>query len=122
MSTVSVLLIDDNATFTRFAVRFIEAEAQFDIVGVAQNARDGLSLAETHRPDAILLDLAMPDVNGLEAIPMLQQAVPKSKIVVLSMHDGIEYSNKALSLGASGFVSKKAMVQELVPLLNDLLS
>lgn len=121
MNTVSVLLIDDNTTFTRFAKRFIETDPRLSVVATAHSAKEGMALVPEHRPGAIVLDLAMPDMNGLEALPALREIDPDVPIVVLSMHDDPKYVENARSLGASAFVSKKTVAQDLLPALRTLL-
>lgn len=121
MRTVSVLLIDDNTTFTRFAKRYIETDPHLSVIATAHSAKEGLDLVQTRRPEAIVLDLAMPDMNGFDALPALREIDPDVPIVVLSMHDAPKYVEHARRLGASAFVSKKTVAQDLLPTLRALL-
>jgi DNA-binding NarL/FixJ family response regulator len=121
MHTVSVLLIDDNTTFTRFAKQYIETDPHLSVAATAHSAKEGLALVPTHRPEAIVLDLAMPDMNGFDALPALREIDPDVPIIVLSMHDDPKYVENARGLGATAFVSKKTVAQDLLPTLRALL-
>jgi DNA-binding NarL/FixJ family response regulator len=121
MPDASVLLIDDNTTFIRFAKRFIDADPRLSVVAAANSADEGLRLAPLHRPMFILLDLAMPGMSGFEVLPSLREAAPDTQIVILSMHDSPDYIEKALRLGAAAYVSKKTVAEDLLPLLHALI-
>lgn len=80
----------------------------------ASNGAETLALAEQTQPNLILLDLSMPSLGGLEALPLLRQVAPNAKILVLTMHDDEGYLRQALRSGASGYVLKKAVDSELI--------
>ena len=111
--TIRVLLADDNATFVAAVRQFLSSMTGTDVVGVAHNGRDAMALCESLRPDLLLLDIGMPEMNGLEAARRMQQWDRPPLIVFLSMHNGQAYRDAARQLGASGFISKADFVDEL---------
>ncbi len=107
--TTSVLLIDDNATFLRIAARFLGDHGDIRVVGTAPGGEEGLKLAKKLKPQIILLDLAMPDLPGLDAIPLLREVLPEVKLIALTMLDTDAYRTAAKTAGADAFVAKAAM-------------
>lgn len=113
---LTILLVDDNQTFITAVRHFLDRLAGVNIVGQARDGKSALALLRRHRPALVLLDIAMPGMNGLElARAILQEAAPP-QLVFLSMHDNREYRAAASDLGAE-FVSKADFVTELLPLL-----
>lgn len=117
---IRLLVIDDNANFLETLVRFIARDPQLTVVGAAGNARDGLALAKLHQPDIVLVDLQMPEVSGLEAIPLLRARVPTACIVAMTLYDEKMFEQAALKQGAHAFIEKDRMVQELNALVHKL--
>jgi two-component system response regulator NreC len=113
-SPVRVLIVDDHAV-VRSGIRLLLAnEADMDPVGEAGSAREAIFEARSLKPDVILMDVVMPDGNGLEAIPTLLHENPESKILVLSMQDDPRYVREAFDAGARGYVLKEAADVEVV--------
>ena len=114
MSAIRVLIVDDHA-IVRDGIRALLARAEgIDVVGEAGGGRDAIALARALSPDVILMDIAMPDLGGLEAALEIHKDRPASKIVVLSQYSDPEYVKRALKSGASGYVLKKAAGADLV--------
>ncbi|MFQ5615031.1 MAG: response regulator [Anaerolineales bacterium] len=109
-----VLLADDHAVLRTGLRLLLENERGFRIVGEASSGVATLALAEDLQPDLILLDLSMPGLGGLDALPTLRRVAPDTKILVLTMHDNPQYLRRALSDGASGYILKKAADVELL--------
>jgi DNA-binding NarL/FixJ family response regulator len=107
-----VLLGDDHALMIE-GLRSVLA-SDFEIVGVASNGRDLVAEAERLKPDAVLLDVSMPLLNATEAARRIRQAVPRSKLVFVTQIADRAYVEAALELGASSYVLKECVVQELV--------
>lgn len=104
--SVRVLLVDDQAS-TRDLVRWtLEDDQRFRVVGEAPDGREAVALARHHQPDLVLLDLAMPGVGGLEALPLLRAVAPQARIVVFSSLDPADVADRALSQGAAGYLCK----------------
>ncbi len=90
------------------------AQPDLTIVGEASSGAEALALAEQTQPNLILLDLSMPSLGGLEALPLLRKLLPNCRILVLTMHDDEGYLRQALRSGAAGYVLKKAVDSELI--------
>jgi len=103
---IRILIADDHDIVRAGIRRFLELENDMEIVGEAGTGRETLSLCGKLKPDVILLDLDMPDIDGLEAIPQLVALHPEVGILVLTMHDNEEYAIRAMKSGAMGFVLK----------------
>lgn len=117
MTPIPVLLVDDNPAFLRMATRFLQEHCGSVVVvaGVAGGGEEALVKAQDLRPEVVLLDLAMPDLPGLEVIPRLRAALPEVGIVVLTLLDVAAYRQAALEAGADGFVSKATLGTNLLP-------
>lgn len=118
---IRVLLADDHAVLRSGLRLLLTGTNEYEIVGEASSGTETLSLAEQLQPDLILLDLSMPALGGLEALPTLRKLVPSARILILTMHDDPQYLRQALKHGASGYVLKKAADAELLSALRAVL-
>ena len=114
--TLKILLIDDNRTFIAAVRHFLDRLDGVAVVGQAHDGKTALAHVREDMPDIVLLDIAMPGMNGLELARALRQAHTPPRIIFLSMHDNQEYRAAAQELDA-GFVSKADFVSELIPTL-----
>ena len=96
-------------------------EAKFDIAGVAEDGRTLLRAAEQLKPDVILLDISMPQLNGIEVARRLSKSLPKSKLIFVTMHADATFVTEALRAGASGYVVKKSAPKELMTAIEEVL-
>lgn len=113
MEKICILLADDH-TILRSGIRaLLEAEPDFSVVGEAEDGRAAVTLACQLKPDVVLMDIAMPLLNGLEATRQLKQQCPETRVLVLSMHDNEEYIRQALEAGAMGYILKDAATHDL---------
>jgi len=112
--SIRVLIVDDHAVVRSGLRLLLGAEADLEPVGEAGNARDAVFQARALKPDVILLDLVMPDGNGLDVLPQLVHENPDAKVLVLSMQDEPRYVREAFAAGASGYVLKEAADTEVV--------
>src|SRR5688572_22712449 len=113
MKPIRVLLADDH-TLVRAGIRGLLASlAGVEVIGEAGDGHEALRLAETLRPDVLLLDIGMPGMNGLEAAARLAKLDPAIRVIILSMHMSEEYVLQALRAGAAGYLLKGADVAEL---------
>ncbi len=111
---VRVLIADDH-TIVRSGVRLLlQAEADIEVVGEALNGDEAVALAESLRPDVVLMDIAMPGMDGLEATRQIKARFPEMHVLVLTMHRSDEYFFEMLKAGASGYVLKGAETNELI--------
>ncbi len=110
----TLLLADDHAVLRSGLKLLLQSQPDFQVVGEAASGIETLTLAERLQPDLILLDLSMPQLGGLDALPTLKKLCPAAKILILTMHDDPQYLRTALKSGASGYVLKKAADSELI--------
>jgi two-component system response regulator NreC len=112
--SVRILIVDDHAVVRSGLRLLLQAEEDLEPVGEAGTARDAIFQARALKPDVILMDVVMPDGNGLDAIPTLLHERPDTKVLMLSMQDDPQYVRQAFSAGASGYVLKEAADTEVV--------
>ena len=111
---VRILLADDHAVLRSGLRLLLSSQEGLAVVGEASTGTETLSLAEKLQPDLILLDLSMPALGGLDALPALRKLAPLARILILTMHDDPQYLRQALQNGAAGYVLKKAADVELL--------
>ncbi|MBV5348049.1 response regulator transcription factor [bacterium] len=116
-----VLLADDHAVLRSGLRLLLTSQNEFEVIGEASSGSETLTLAEQLQPDLILLDLSMPSLGGLDALPALRKLVPSARILILTMHDDPQYLRQALKHGASGYVLKKAADAELLSAMRGVL-
>ncbi len=110
----TVLVVDDHTMFRQALVCLMETRPdRFCVVGEAQNSCEALSLAHDARPDLVLLDLGLPDCNGIDIIDSLREELPDAKIIMLSAFDDGQYVYDAICEGAAGFLTKNLSAQQL---------
>lgn len=115
MSDITTILLADDHAILRSGLRLlIEGQPDFKVVGEAGTGQEAVSKARELRPHVILLDLNMPGMDGLSALPMMHRESPDSRILILTMHDDVSYLQEALRTGASGYILKKAVDNELI--------
>ncbi|MFN7087228.1 MAG: response regulator [Burkholderiales bacterium] len=113
MKAVRILLADDH-TIVRAGIRsLLESPGKYEVVAEASNGHEALELARALRPDIVLMDIAMPGVNGLEATATLTRELPDTRVIILSMHAGEDFVRQALRAGAAAYLLKESATQEL---------
>ena len=114
---IRVILADDH-TLVRAGIRaLLEKLPGVEVVGEASDGREVLNLVKLHRPDMVLMDVAMPGLNGLEAAARMAKEFPDVRVIFLSMHHNEEYVWRALKAGVAGYLLKKAATTELATAL-----
>jgi two-component system response regulator NreC len=108
------LLLADDHQLVRQGLRVLLEQAGMVVLGEAADGLEALQLAHTHPPDVAILDIAMPHLNGLETARRLREAVPQTKIIVLTMHTEEAYVLEALQAGAGGYVLKTQAAVDIV--------
>jgi two-component system response regulator NreC len=114
MKTVRILLADDHTVIRQGLRLLLEREAGFEVVGEAADGRQAIDLAASTRPDVAILDLAMPNLNGVEAARHIGAHSPSTAIVILSMHSDESYLLQALKAGARAYLLKDSADTELI--------
>ncbi len=113
-NTIKLLIVDDHPVVRKGISICLARHQQMQVIGEAANGRDALRLARELRPDIMLMDIDMPQMNGLAATEALRRELPKVKVLILSMHSNTEYVLRIIQSGARGFVLKEAPTDELV--------
>ncbi len=113
MDKLRVLLVDDHSLVRAGIRALLETMARVEIVGEASGGRAAIELARAHRPDIVLMDIAMDDMDGLAATRAITAEHRAVKVIVLSMHDTGDFFDQALRCGARGYLLKDAAVAEL---------
>jgi DNA-binding NarL/FixJ family response regulator len=111
VSAIRILLADDH-TLVRAGFRSLLEKLGFQVVGEAENGVQAIQLVESLRPNIVLMDIAMPDMNGLEATAQIVQNYPGVRVIILSMHATPEYARRAVMAGAAGYLLKDASAAE----------
>ncbi|MBB3176391.1 response regulator transcription factor [Variovorax sp. Sphag1AA] len=112
--TIRLFLVDDHPLVRDGLRARLSSLPEIDIVGEADGAAEALPLIEELKPDLVLADVGMKDINGIELAAQLQQRQPEVRVVMLSMYDNPEYVQQALQAGARGYVLKDAPASEIV--------
>jgi DNA-binding NarL/FixJ family response regulator len=113
MAKIRVLLADDHNLFRAGLRSLLQALDDVEVVAQAGDGREALRLLEAHRPDVVLLDIMMPDLNGLDAVAQIARPCPGTRVIILSMSAQSESVLKALRAGAAGYLVKTADPAEL---------
>ena len=112
MKRITVLLADDHSLVAEGLKRLLEPE--FDLVGVVEDGRKLLASARELRPDVIVSDITMPELNGVEALEELKKDDPDVRVVFLTMQQHVAYARQAMEAGALGYVLKHSAAEELI--------
>jgi PAS domain S-box-containing protein len=116
-----VVLVDDS-TDVRDLVRLrLEGSGVLQVVAEAGDGREAIDLARAHQPDLLLLDISMPEMDGIEALPLIREASPRTRVVVFSGFEGSDVEQQVRALGAVGFYDKSVSLKDLTAALIDLL-
>ncbi len=114
MKKIRIILADDHSVVRQGFRRILEAQPDMDIVGEASNGREALEQAAKLTPDVVVMDVAMPELNGIEATRRLSEATPHSRVLALSMHKDSVYVREILRAGARGYLLKDAVDEDLI--------
>lgn len=121
-SMIKILIADDHAVVRRGLRQIINDEPDFEVVAEAQNGQEVMDKIEKSNCDVVVLDITMPDKNGLVVLQEVKAARPRLPILILSMHPEDQFALRALKLGASGYLTKESAPEELVGALRKVTS
>jgi len=111
---IRILLADDHAVVRQGFGRILASHDDMEVVGEAGNGREAVQLAEELKPDVVVMDVSMPELNGIEATRRLTKAAPRTRVLALSMHKDSVYVREILRAGAQGFLLKDASDHDLI--------
>jgi DNA-binding NarL/FixJ family response regulator len=119
MKPITVLLADDHTVMREGLRSLLKAEADIVVIGEAHNGRLAVELTKELFPAVVVMDIAMPQLNGLEATRQIRQAVPATKVLILSAHNDDEYVEHAAAAGAAGYLLKQSSAQILAQAIRE---
>ncbi len=111
--TIQVFLVDDQSMIRAALRAFLNQREHFTVCGDCGDARDAVEQMKRARPDVVVLDITMPGLSGLDAIPLIRKALPRTRILMLTHHEGETFVERALQAGAEGYLSKDSDPAEL---------
>src|SRR3977135_2234377 len=114
---IRVVIVDDHALARAGMQRLLSGARHLEIVGEAANGRDAVTLCRRLRPDLVLMDVRLPDVDGLVATRAIREALPDTRVLLVTMYDAPEYASEALRAGAAGYLLKGASRREVLSAL-----
>lgn len=113
----SLLVVDDHPMFRQGLVTFLSQTTGFEIIGEAANGHEGLTKARQLKPDLVLMDISLPDMNGIDVTRQILSSNPGIKVIILSMHSKIDFITDAFKAGASGYITKETTGEKLIECL-----
>jgi len=111
--SIKIVIADDHSIMREGLRLLIEKEGDMEVIGEAENGRRAVEMAETLKPDIIVMDVSMPDLNGIEATRQIVGRIEGIKVIALSMHSGREFVMDMLQAGVSGYILKESCPEEL---------
>jgi DNA-binding NarL/FixJ family response regulator len=114
MSKLRIFLADDHAVVREGLKRLVESQTDMEVIGEAQDGREAIQKAVELRPDIMVIDVSMPELNGAQATRQLKQSFPKLAVLALTVHEDKSYLRELLEAGASGYVLKRTAADELI--------
>lgn len=112
--TVSVLLAEDHTIVRQGLAKLLEAEPRIQVIGEARNGREAITKVEELKPDVVIMDIAMPLLNGIEATRQIKKKRPQTKVIILSMHSHDRFISELFTLGASGYLLKDSSGPDII--------
>ncbi|MDA1476568.1 two-component system response regulator DegU [Bacillus sp. CLL-7-23] len=114
MNKVNIVIIDDHQLFREGVKRILDFEPTFEVVAEGDDGDEAARIVEHYHPDVVIMDINMPNVNGVEATKQLVDLFPESKVIILSIHDDENYVTHALKTGARGYLLKEMDADTLI--------
>lgn len=112
--TIKVLIVDDHGVVAEGLRFVVEAQGDMEVIGCVQDSQEGVRRSVATRPDVVLMDHAMPVLNGTEAARMIHEHCPETRVIMLSMYSDAVHVLRALQAGATGYVVKRSAAKEVV--------
>src|SRR6266487_2647961 len=119
-ASIRVLLADDHDILRQGLKMLLSMHQEMQVVGEARTGREAIVLTQEIKPDVIVMDISMPDMDGLEACQLIRSQQPATQVLMLTMHESEEYFLHALRMGAAGYLVKKAAPYDLQMAINSI--
>ncbi len=113
MPKISVLLVEDHHVVRKGISYLLSLEEDIDLIGEAEDGNKAVKMAKDLCPDVVVMDITMPNLNGIDAVKQIKKAIPETKVMILTMHTREQYIRQALREGASGYLLKESTQEEL---------
>jgi DNA-binding NarL/FixJ family response regulator len=110
---IRILLVDDHELIRRNIRRLLASQADFEVIAEATTGLEAIRQAGEHQPDVILLDISLPELNGLAALPLIRKAAPTAKVLMVTNHEHADLARASFSAGANGFLTKSDVAMQL---------
>jgi DNA-binding NarL/FixJ family response regulator len=117
MNQITIIIIDDHTLLRETWSFILNKDPRFTVVALSGNAEDGIELCKQYRPDIVILDINLPGINGMEAVPLIRKFAPGTKIVGVSLHTQPSYVKRMMQNGASGYITKNSSRDEMTEAL-----
>jgi two-component system, NarL family, response regulator NreC len=117
VSRIRVLIVDDHPILSEGLRSLLSAQEDMEVVGLAQNGEQGITCVSELHPDVVVMDIAMPGMNGIQATQVIRERYPETRVLILTQREDGQYVIPLLRMGASGIVLKRALVSDLVAAL-----
>ena len=112
--TIRVVIVDDHSVVRAGMRMLLESDPELEIVGEGENGQQGLQLARDLKPDVMVMDVTMPEMDGVEATRRIKQEMPQVAVLAVTIHEGADYFFRMLQAGASGYVPKRAAADDVL--------
>lgn len=114
MKKIKVVIVDDHALIREGIKKLLELEESFEIQALAGDGYEALEVIKAQKPDVVLLDINMPNMNGIDCLKQIKSDYPETKVIMLTIHEDAEYLIETINIGAEGYVLKDADVSSLI--------
>lgn len=118
MDKIKVIIADDHALIREGLKKLLELEPTIEVVALAVDGKSAIEMVDRHEPDIVLLDINMPNMNGMECLKILKKDYKETKVIMLTIHEDAEYLIETVNMGAEGYVLKDADVSQLIDAIN----
>ncbi len=117
MEMIRTLLVDDSLEFLEAAQRFLASDPRMEVIGLSRSTKEAISQVNLANPDLVLMDLTMPEMNGLDATRYIKALTNPPQIILYALYDNPEYRSASAAVRADGFISKSEFGEQLLPLI-----